>query len=127
MRKHLHCWREGCDEDLLAWLSWYWDMGLVSPMINCYTQELGALLVVRYINKPEDFEKDYAHHKGGQICVAELLIATEPDALKAAICGLALRHGYPVYLMHSRPVWEHPKLLVWSKFERHLRKMYAFS
>jgi hypothetical protein len=125
MRTELPCWREASDSDLYAWLGWHFDMGLLAPIGDERTGKLAALLAVRSVDNPEDFENDYAHHRGGKICIAELLIATDPQALEVAIVGLAARIGFPVYLMHGRPWRLEPKIMLWSKFERHLRKLYA--
>jgi hypothetical protein len=125
MREHLPCWKEGSDSDLLAWLSWHWNIGLVAAMLIPESERIGCLLVVRYLNDPAEFEQTYVHHHGGKICVAELLIVTEPEALGAAIELLIHRCGRPLWLMHSRSKWEpesKPKLVHWSSFERHLRR-----
>jgi hypothetical protein len=128
MREHLDCWQDGSDEDLLAWLGWHWDMGLVSAVVDPATAGLGALLVVRYIERPESFECTYEHARGAQTAVAELLIVTDPAALEVAVCALINRLGRPVYLMHSRSKWTQdarPKTVRWIAFERHLRRLYA--
>jgi hypothetical protein len=127
MREHLGCWQDASDADLGAWLRWHWDMGLVAPMLNA-AGKLAALLVVRYINRPELYPKTYTHQKDGKICVAELLIVTEPPALEAAVLALVRRWGKPFFLMHERYKWGErcgPKTLLWTNFERHLRRMYA--
>ena len=130
MREHLDCWQDGSDEDLLAWLEWYWDMGLVCAMVDAKSGALGTLLVARFIERPEQFERTYVHIKGAQICVPELLIVTDPAALEVAVCALRDRLGCPVYLMHSRSKWtrdSRPKTVRWIAFERHLRRLYAQS
>jgi len=129
MREHLGCWQDASDADLYAWLEWHWDMGLVAPILND-AGKLATLLVIRCIDSAQGYRKTYTHQKGGQICVVVLLIVTEPPALEAAVLGLASRWGKPLFLMHERYKWgqrSEPKTLFWSKFERHLRKMYAFS
>jgi hypothetical protein len=129
MREQLDCWQATSDADLEAWLEWHWDMGLVAPILN-HAGKLAALLVIRFIDCPELYQKIYTHQKGGKICVVELLIVTEPPALEAAVLGLASRWGKPLFLMHERYKWgqrSEPKTLLWENVERHLNKMYAFS
>jgi len=129
MREHLGCWQSAPDADLYAWLEWHWDMGLVAPILN-HVGKLATLLVIRYIDSAELYQRTYMHQKGGKICVVVLLIVTESPALEAAVDRLAHQWGKPLFLMHQRYKWGErcePKILAWTKLEPHLRKMYAFS
>ena len=90
------------DSDLRSWLTWHWCHGLVALLEDAQAAEVAALVVARFFDDLRDYETDYKHIHGGQICYVQLAIANCAQAFSAAIHLLEARHGSPARIIFER-------------------------
>jgi len=89
-------------EGLRPWLAWHYCSGLLVALTEAQSDQLSAVVVVRYMDELDSYETDYHHKPGAPICHVELALAESTAAFCAACRTLELRHGTPQRIVFQR-------------------------
>jgi hypothetical protein len=89
-------------EALGPWLCWHWCHGLVAALTEAQSDELVAVVVVRFMEEVDGYQSTYHHKPGAGICHVELALAESTAAFCAACRMLELRHGSPEQIVFQR-------------------------
>jgi hypothetical protein len=102
IQERLPHWQKGRVSDLRSWLLWHFCWNLVALRRDRDSGAITAVVVVRHLERPQQYEAQYFHRPGAKICCAELAVADDPRALWAAIEALRARHGTPQQIAFAR-------------------------
>lgn len=110
-------------DDLLDWMSWYWNRGTMAFIIE--DQRPQGVCLIKLFRTVGQF-MDVVHEPCGKFCFIELAIAAEPHYMGAMLEELEARWGRQDVMMWDRGDRTEngsPKMFRWKKFKRLARKL----
>jgi hypothetical protein len=123
LRRYLPLRRMELD-DLCDWISWYWNRGTMSYVID-RDEPLGVCLI-RLFRRLEQFMDRDAHEPCGKFCFIELSVAKDGEIMGLMLKDLENRWGPQEVMMFDRGERTEngaPRMMKWETFKKLARRL----
>jgi hypothetical protein len=111
--------------ELCDWVAHYWNRGTISYLIDD-DGEPRAVCLMRYFRVLNQFLDPSAHDPCGEICMIELLVASEPVSMASVCQEQIARFGPQAVVLWdrgSRTENGAPRMYLWPKFMTLVRRL----
>jgi hypothetical protein len=112
-------------DDMADWMSWYWNRGTMSYVIDEEEEPLGVCLI-RMFRHLEQFMDPNAHSPCGEFCLIELLVSRDPITTGVLCDALVQRWGPQKIMMWERGKRTEngsPRMFRWDQFIKLARRI----
>jgi hypothetical protein len=112
-------------DDLADWISWYWNRGTMSWVIN-EDGEARGICLIRMFRRLEQFMEPIVHDPCGKFCMIELIVSSDPIVTGQLFSGLVDRWGPQETMLWDRGTRTEngaPRMYKWDQFIKLSRRL----